>query len=125
MYYMSYFFDEDQTLRIAAGNDLLHFTPLNHGKPVLDLRPQGKIIRDPYILKDQNHTYQLFFTDNWNSNTLGHSTSEDLIHWKEPEYIPVMGNNNDTANCWAPELCFDPEKKCLYAVLVLKFLFSE
>ncbi len=111
MYYMSYFFDEDQTLRIASGEDLFHFTPLNNGEPVLDLRPQGKIIRDPYILKDQNGVYQLFFTDNWYSNTLGHSTSRDLIHWEEPEYLPVMGKNEDVANCWAPELCFDPDKQ--------------
>lgn len=111
MYYMSYFHDADQTLRIAAGENLFRFNPLNDGKPVLDLSPIGKIIRDPFILRDKNGTYRLFFTDNWNSTTLGYSTSADLLHWSEPEFLPVMGDNPDVCNVWAPELCYDREKK--------------
>ena len=36
---MSYFFDQDQTLRIAKGEDLFHFKDCNQNRPVLDLRP--------------------------------------------------------------------------------------
>ncbi len=111
MYIMSYFQDQDQTLRIAAGEDLLHFSDINQDQPVLDLRPVGKIIRDPYILKDETGTYRLFFTDNWYSNTLGYSSSADLYHWEEPQYIKVMGDNEDVCNCWAPELCYDRTRK--------------
>lgn len=111
MYLMTYFWDEDQTMRLALGKNILEFDDLNDGKPVLDIRDQGKIIRDPYILRDANGVYQLYFTDNWYSNTLGHSTSEDGIHWEDPEYIKVMGDNEDVANCWAPELCYDREKE--------------
>ena len=67
MYTMSYFFDQDQTLRIAKGEDLFHFKDCNQNRPVLDLRPLGNIIRDPYILKDAQGIYRLFFTDNWYS----------------------------------------------------------
>ena len=38
MYTMSYFFDQDQTLRIAKGEDLFHFKDCNQNRPVLDLR---------------------------------------------------------------------------------------
>ena len=48
---MSYFFDQDQTLRIAKGEDLFHFKDCNQNRPVLDLRPLGNIIRDPYMLR--------------------------------------------------------------------------
>ena len=106
MYTMSYFFDQDQTLRIAKGDDLFHFQDCNQNEPVLDLRPFGKIIRDPYILKDQQGIYRLFFTDNWYSNTLGYTTSLDLLHWEPVKHLKVMGDNDDV-NCWAPELCFD------------------
>lgn len=111
MYLMSYFRDEDQTMRLAEGTDILHYTDLNEGKPVLDLRDRGKIIRDPYIFRDNSGMYRLFFTDNWYSNTLGYSESEDGIQWKDPVYISVMGENEDVANCWAPELCWDQEKE--------------
>lgn len=111
MYVMAYFYDEDQAMHVAYGENLMKFTPLNQGKPVLDLRAQGKIIRDPYILQDKNGLYQLFFTDNWNSHTLGHSVSEDLLHWNNPEYLEVMGRNEDVANCWAPEVCYDEEQQ--------------
>ena len=60
MYTMSYFFDQDQTLRIAKGEDLFHFKDCNQNRPVLDLRPLGNIIRDPYILKDAQGIYRLF-----------------------------------------------------------------
>lgn len=110
MYIMSYFFDRDQTMRLAAGEELLRFSPLNGDEPVLDLRPLGKIIRDPYLLKDENGIYRLFFTDNWYSNTLGYSFSRDLYHWEEPRYLKVMGDNDDVCNCWAPELCYDRER---------------
>ena len=71
MYLMTYFWDEDQTMRLALGKNILEFDDLNDGKPVLDIRDRGKIIRDPYILRDAKGVYQLYFTDNWYSNTLG------------------------------------------------------
>lgn len=110
MYTMSYFFDQDQTLRIAKGEDLFHFKDCNQNRPVLDLRPLGNIIRDPYILKDAQGIYRLFFTNNWYSNTLGYSTSRDLIHWEDVKHLKVMGDNEDVCNCWAPELCFDRKR---------------
>lgn len=111
MYIMSYFLDSDQAMRIAAGDHLLCFEDINGGKPILDLSATGKIIRDPYILKDSLGIYHLFFTDNWYSNTLGYSTSEDLLHWNEPQHLKVMGESNDVCNCWAPELCYDRKRE--------------
>lgn len=111
MYIMSYFLDSDQAMRIAAGENLLRFEDINGGKPVLDLSPVGKIIRDPYVLRDETGIYRLFFTDNWYSNTLGYSTSKDLYHWDEPQYLKVMGENEDVCNCWAPELYYDRERE--------------
>ena len=72
MYTIYTFFDQDQTLRIRKGEDLFHFKDCNQNRPVLDLRPLGNIIRDPYILKDAQGIYRLFFTDNWYSNALGY-----------------------------------------------------
>lgn len=111
MYIMSYSKDETQSLYIAVSEDMYHWESLNEGSPVLDLRPEGKIIRDPYWFVDINKTYHVLFTDNWSSTTIGHAVSQDLLHWSTPNYIAVMGDNEDVANCWAPEMFIDEQTK--------------
>ena len=48
MYKMTYSMDETQAMYAAVSEDMLRWTPFKEGEPVLDLRPAGRIIRDPF-----------------------------------------------------------------------------
>lgn len=108
MYKMTYSMDETQALYSAESEDMLHFRPLNGGKPVLDLSGIGKIIRDPFWFEFEGR-YHVVFTDNWKSATIGHAVSDNFVDWELLDFIPVMGENEDVANCWAPEVFRDED----------------
>ncbi|MBO5198640.1 MAG: hypothetical protein J6B85_09010 [Lachnospiraceae bacterium] len=103
MYKMTYSMDETQAMYAAESEDMLHWTLLNGGEPVLDLRPMGRIIRDPFWFEFEGR-YHALFTDNWNSRTIGHAVSDNFLDWELLPFIPVMGENDNVVNCWAPEV---------------------
>jgi beta-xylosidase len=49
----------------------------------------------------------MVWTVSWQEKGIGYANSEDLIHWSEQKYIPVMEHEPDAKNCWAPEIFFD------------------
>lgn len=108
MYYMTYSMDETQAMYTAESEDMLRWKPLNGGKPVLDLAPAGRIIRDPFWFWVEGR-YHALFTDNWKSRTIGHAASDNFVDWELLDFIPVMGDNEDVANCWAPEVFQDKD----------------
>jgi hypothetical protein len=74
--------------------------------------PDKYILRDPCIAKDRSGTYHLVWTTAWDAGetkTIGYSSSRDLIHWEKAKYIPVMENEPETENVWAPEIFFDEQ----------------
>ncbi|MFV8341286.1 glycoside hydrolase family 43 protein [Flavobacterium sp. XS2P39] len=79
------------------------------------LKPEAgasKIMRDPSIVKGANHTYHMVWTTDWRGgNGFGYASSKDLIHWSKQEYIPVMKNEPEAVNVWAPEIFYDDVKK--------------
>ena len=79
------------------------------------LKPEigaSKIMRDPSITKGADGTYHLVWTTDWKGgNGFGYASSKDLIHWSEQQYIPVMKNEPDVVNVWAPEIFYDDVKK--------------
>jgi beta-xylosidase len=40
----------------------------------------------------------------------GHASSKDLIHWSAQRAIPVMENDPEAKNVWAPELFYDEKQ---------------
>jgi hypothetical protein len=66
----------------------------------------GKILRDPSLLRAKDGTYHCVWTSSWKSTNLGHATSKDLVHWSVEE-LPVMSKIPNTAMCWAPETFYD------------------
>lgn len=116
MYIMSYFTqDEKGGMYLAASGDLLHWNTLNGGRPVL-LPEEGYIIRDPFLLQDQEGMFHVLYTDNWKSRTVGHSRSRDLLRWEAQGHIPLMERQEGVLNCWAPEAFFNRAKGC-YCIL--------
>lgn len=78
------------------------------------LKPQiGKsgIMRDPSIIKGKDNMYHMVWTTEWRGGTgFGYATSKDLINWSEQQYIPVMAEEPDVVNVWAPEIFYDDVK---------------
>lgn len=109
VYLMAYFTDEQQAFFLAQSTNLQDWTELNRGQPLLDVRSEGKRIRDPFLFQDQEGVFHLLFTDDWHSTTIGYSQSRDLKSWTKPSYLTLFEEPADVHNCWAPECFFERE----------------
>jgi hypothetical protein len=70
----------------------------------------SRVMRDPSIAKGADGEYRLVWTSGWKKDKgFGYAHSKDLIHWSTPEFIPVMENDSNVVNVWAPEIFFDDE----------------
>ena len=70
----------------------------------------SKVMRDPSIAKGADGEYRLVWTSGWKKDKgFGYAHSKDLIHWSTPEFIPVMENDSNVVNVWAPEIFFDDD----------------
>ena len=94
-------------LYLAYSTDAYHWEDLEGPY----LKPQvgeSGIMRDPSIIKGKDDTYHMVWTTDWRGGTgFGYANSKDLINWSEQQYIPVMKNESDVVNVWAPEVFYD------------------
>jgi hypothetical protein len=68
--------------------------------------------RDPSLLRGPDGIFHLVWTVAWHGDQgFGCAESQDLIHWSEQKFIPVMTNEPATVNVWAPELFYDDNAK--------------
>jgi len=68
---------------------------------------QGKLMRDPSLVRGPDGTFHLVWTTAWRGDQgFGHASSKDLVHWSEQQFIPVMTNEPSTVNVWAPEIFY-------------------
>ena len=67
-----------------------------------------QLMRDPCIIRGGDGRFHMVWTVSWTDRGIGYASSDDLIHWSEQQYIPVMAHVEGTRNCWAPEITFDP-----------------
>ncbi|MEO7309708.1 MAG: glycoside hydrolase family 43 protein [Chitinophagaceae bacterium] len=70
-----------------------------------------KLMRDPCIIKDDKGIFHMVWTLSWKEKGIGYASSKDLVHWSEQKDIPVMEQEPDAKNCWAPEIFFDKKKQ--------------
>ncbi len=94
-------------LYLAWSYDGYHWSDL--GGPYL--RPEvgnDSLMRDPSVVRDPDGTFHMVWTCSWtNDQGFGYACSDDLIHWSEQKYIPVMKHEPTTVNVWAPEIYYD------------------
>lgn len=106
-------FNEPATegLRMLYSDDAYHWKSFDH----LFLKPevgQQKVMRDPSMVQGPDGTFHLVWTSSWRGDKgFGYSSSKDLIHWSAQQFIPVMENEHETVNTWAPELFYDDVQK--------------
>nr|WP_295923209.1 glycoside hydrolase family 43 protein [uncultured Dyadobacter sp.] len=96
-------------LHLAYSNDGYSWTDLGGGY----LKPEvgGKLMRDPSIARGKDGTFHLVWTTNWKGDKgFGYASSRDLVHWSEQRFIPVMEQEAEVVNVWAPELFYDEDQ---------------
>lgn len=98
-------------LHLAYSYDGLSWTALNQDKPFLAPDVGGKLMRDPCIIQGPDGRFHMVWTSSWKDNGIGIAHSQDLIHWSEQKYIPVMQHEPGSRNCWAPEIFWDPSDR--------------
>lgn len=111
VYVFSYFTGNGESgMQLAFSTDGYRFLEFNRGKPLL--RPRAgvdKLMRDPCIIRGGDGKFHMVWTVSWNEKGIGYASSDDLLHWSEQTYLPVMAHEPEARNCWAPEITYDPE----------------
>src|ERR1043166_8315933 len=113
-YLFTYFYHQTQGdgLHLAWSRDGLRWEILGGDKSYL--RPnvgENKLMRDPCVFRGPDGVFRMVWTTSWAGKTIGYASSTDLIHWSEQKAIPVMANEPNAKNCWAPEVIYDENKK--------------
>jgi hypothetical protein len=109
VYMFSYFMGNGEDgLHLAFSNDGLKWEALIDNKSYLTPTVgDDKLMRDPCIIVGPDGKFHMVWTVSWKEKGIGYATSEDLIHWSEQKFIPVMAHEPTAKNCWAPEIFWD------------------
>ncbi len=103
-------------LHLAYSIDGYNWKELNQGKSVLSPTIGSKLLRDPSIVKGQDGRYHMVYTCGWYDKGFGYASTNDLIHWSEQKYIPVMEHEPGAKNVWAPEIFYESSNETYYIV---------
>ena len=68
---------------------------------------ESVLMRDPCIISSGDGLFHMVWTPGWQERGIGHASSNDLIHWSEEQYLPVMMHEPTARNAWAPEAFYD------------------
>lgn len=129
VYMFSYFINGGKDgLHLAYSYDGYKWEPLNNNQSFL--KPEvskDSLMRDPCIIQGPDGKFHMVWTVSWNERGIGYANSDDLIHWSEQKYIPVMEHEPEARNCWAPELYYDDqeEKYMIYWATTIPGRFPE
>jgi len=111
VYLFSYFVGNGEDgLHLAKSRDALHWEAVGGGKSFLQPTVgENKLMRDPCLIQGPDGMFRMVWTTGWYGRTVGYGASKDLLHWTQ-EALPVMAKEPTAANCWAPEIVYNPAK---------------
>lgn len=102
-------------LYLATSRDGLSWREVPGGPLFIPEAPPSRGLRDPFIARGPDGLFRMVWT--WEMNaawvrqtaeSVGYSTSADLIRWAPARLLPVMAHEERFVHfCWAPELTFD------------------
>jgi len=99
-------------LHLAYSLDGLKWKALKNNQSFLTPKVgNDKLMRDPCIIQGPDDKFHMVWTVSWKEKGIGYAFSDDLIHWSEQKYIPVMEHEPEARNCWAPEIFYDENSK--------------
>jgi hypothetical protein len=114
-YLFSYFVGERDGLHLAWSKDGLKWQAFMDGNSEkIFLKPtagRDKLMRDPSLLLGPDNVFRLVWTDSWSDQTIGYSSSTDLLTWSDQQTLPVMKDEPTSKNTWAPEVHYDAASK--------------
>ena len=118
VFLFSYFTDRDhEGLHLAWSEDGYQWDPLNSGLSIYSPPMGGNtLMRDPCLLRGPDGIFRMVWTCAWGGNAIGYAESKDLIHWSEGRALPVMADETNVVNCWAPEVYWD-RKRSEYLII--------
>ena len=127
VFIFAYFLGRSHTgTHLAISEDGLLFTPVLEGEAIIT--PEEGLMRDPFLLySEQEQQFHLIWTTEWESQTIGHATSKDLVNWSEQQKLPVMQGFEGVRNCWAPEMVWDAESEqyLIFWASTVKGMFED
>ncbi len=101
-----------QGIYLALSRDGYTYTPLNDGQPWLKPTEPGEIFRDVFITRAPDGAgFRMVWTWAWRGNSIGISSSPDLMTWSPQQKIDIMHDFSTVQNTWAPETYWDEAKK--------------
>lgn len=113
VYLFSYFTGNGEDgLHLAFSFDGMKWEALKNNTSFLN--PEvgvDKLMRDPCIIAGPDNKFHMVWTVSWKEKGIGYASSEDLVHWSQQQYIPVMEHETTARNCWAPEIFYDNNSK--------------
>jgi len=112
-------------LHLAYSRDGMHWTALNNDKSLLKPEVGGKLMRDPCITVGPDGKFHLVWTTSWRDRGIGVAHSDDLIHWSEQKFVPVMEDEKTARNCWAPEIIWDGQQYVIFWATTIPEKFTE
>lgn len=88
---------------------------------------KDSLMRDPCIIRGLDGQFHMVWTDSWVDRGIGYASSNDLIHWSEQKFVPVMEKEDSARNSWAPEITVDPltGTYMIYWATTIKGKYSE
>ena len=109
VYMFCYFKNNGQDgLHLASSPDGYAWKALNYDSAVLNpLVGTDKLMRDPCIIRGADGKFHMVWTVSWKEKSIGYASSPDLVHWSQQQNIPVMAQETEAKNCWAPEIIYD------------------
>ena len=101
-------------LHLALSTNGYQWQALNGDRAFL--KPQvgaDKIMRNPCLAEGPDGTFHLVWTSGGTAEKgkiIGYARSKDLVAWSQQQAIPLMENEPNTRNIWAPEISFNKSK---------------
>jgi hypothetical protein len=111
MFVFSYFREFAAALHLAISEDLCNWTDISADGPILEPQLGDKYWRDPFIIRAQDGIFHLLCTNSWNSQSIDHASSQNLLEWSDQEILPLMEGYSSAKNTWAPEAVYDNENQ--------------
>jgi hypothetical protein len=108
-YVLSYFTTAEESLHLAVSLDGITFTAVDGGREILRGQLSSGTLRDPFIGVGPDGLFHLLATDGWESNSIVHAVSSDLLAWGPQKLLPVMASVPGALNSWAPEFFIEPD----------------
>src|SRR5262245_24564498 len=104
----------DDGLHLSISTNGYHWRPVGNDRSFLKPEIGGyKLMRDPCLAQGPDGTFHLVWTTGWTADkgkVVGYANSKDLLNWSAQRALPVMDNEPNTRNVWAPEIFFDKTK---------------